>query len=313
MELNNSTAIITSHKQKLVSLEAKLAEAKTKQVMLKTRANAAKTQRQLQETIGEIDTSSAMGAFERMDDKVMQLEAESRSVAELGGMGLEEQFAQLEASSGIYDELEAMKAQLNNSSINLEPLPVGGTYIDPELEELRSQLNDEYEIPDIMNIRDATENDLAAIVEIYNSTISDRMATADTEPITVETRIPWLKNRDFNYRPVWVIETAEKQIVGWLSFNNFYGRPAYQHTAEISIYVAETHRRQGIGNQLLQKAIAQADRLQIKILLGFIFAHNQPSLNLFKNYGFQQWGLLPQVAKLDEREQDLVILGLKIG
>ena len=163
-----------------------------------------------------------------------------------------------------------------------------------------------------MYIRDATEEDLTAIVDIYNSTIGDRIATADTEPITVESRLSWLQNRDFRYRPIWVIET-DKLIVGWLSFNNFYGRPAYSHTAEISIYVAANYRRRGIGNQLLEHAIATCPQLRIKILLGFIFAHNQPSLNLFQKYGFEQWGLLPQVAQLDERERDLAILGLKVN
>lgn len=163
-----------------------------------------------------------------------------------------------------------------------------------------------------MYIRDAIEEDLTAIVNIYNSTISDRIATADTEPVTVESRLSWLQNRDFRYRPVWVIET-DKLIVGWLSFNNFYGRPAYSHTAEISIYVAANYRRRGVASQLLDRAIAICPQLQLKILLGFILAHNKPSLNLFQKYGFVQWGLLPQVAQLDEKEKDLVILGLKVN
>ena len=164
-----------------------------------------------------------------------------------------------------------------------------------------------------MYIRDAQMTDLKAIVEIYNSTISDRMATADTQPITVESRIPWLQNRNFKYRPVWVMETATQDIAAWLSFNNFYGRPAYQHTAELSIYVGEKYRRQGMGSLLLKEAIAKSPQLEIETLLGFIFAHNQPSINLFKNFGFQSWGLLPQVALLDNQEKDLAILGLKVS
>ena len=163
-----------------------------------------------------------------------------------------------------------------------------------------------------MDIRNATEKDLTTIVDIYNSTISDRLATADTESVTVESRLSWLQNRDFHYRPIWVME-IDKVIVGWLSFNNFYGRPAYSHTAEISIYVAANYRRRGVASQLLDRAIATCPQLEIKILLGFIFAHNQPSLNLFKKYGFEQWGLLPQVAQLDFQERDLAILGLKIN
>lgn len=164
-----------------------------------------------------------------------------------------------------------------------------------------------------MYIRDAQETDLTAIVEIYNSTIRDRMATADTSPVTVESRLSWWQNRDFRYRPIWLMETADGEVMGWLSFNNFYGRPAYHHTAEISIYVAEKYRRQGVGSKFLKQAIAFSPQLEIKILLGFIFAHNYPSLNLFYKYKFQQWGLLPQIAELDNQEKDLIILGLKVA
>ena len=149
-QLDQQSNNVDTLKRNLIALESKIAEAKTKKDMLKARANAAKAQRQLQETIGGIDTSSAMGAFERMEDKVMQLEAESQSAAELGGMGLEQQFAQLEASSGVDDELAAMKAQLSGGSVNQASLPAADSSttkakdsaIDAELEELRSQLND---------------------------------------------------------------------------------------------------------------------------------------------------------------------------
>lgn len=161
-----------------------------------------------------------------------------------------------------------------------------------------------------ISIREATLADLSAIVDIYNSTISDRMATADTEPIAVANRLDWLQNRSEN-RPVWVAQNKEN-VIGWLSLNNFYGRPAYGGTAEVSLYVASAFRRQGVGSLLLSNAIATAPQLGIKILLGFIFAHNQPSLQLFIRYGFSHWGLLPQVAELDGKAKDLAILGRKI-
>ncbi len=168
-----------------------------------------------------------------------------------------------------------------------------------------------------MHIRNALSKDLIEIVNIYNSTISAHMATADLREITVESRVDWLKNRDFRFRPVWVIEKQKQSqegspILGWLSFNDFYGRPAYQQTAELSIYIAPENRQQGLGSYLLQQAIATCPQLQIKILLGFIFAHNEPSLRLFQKYNFAQWGKLPQVAKLAHQNQDLIILGKTI-
>lgn len=160
-------------------------------------------------------------------------------------------------------------------------------------------------------IREATESDLPTIVEIYNASIPERIATADLVPITVESRLDWFKIHANSDRPIWVLEIAA-EITGWLSFQSFYGRPAYYYTAEISIYVAPKWRGQGIGQQLLSKAIVTSPQLNITTLLALIFAHNQPSLGLFKKHGFQQWGYLPQVAKLDEHLRDLVILGRKV-
>jgi len=91
--------------------------------------------------------------------------------------------------------------------------------------------------PAVPRLRDATEADLPAIVEIYNTTIPGRMATADTEPVTVESRIPWFCMHHPRTRPLWVLEESLR-VRAWLSFNSFYGRPAYQPTAEVSIYVA---------------------------------------------------------------------------
>ena len=161
-----------------------------------------------------------------------------------------------------------------------------------------------------MNIRSAKEVDLKDIVEIYNQSIPSRLATADTEPITVESRLDWYHKRSQN-RPLWVA-TVNEEIYGWLSFQDFYGRPAYLHTAEISIYVATQHHRKGVASRLLEKAIACCPELELTTLLGFVFAHNQPSINLLTRYGFSQWGCLPNVAVLDQCDRSLLILGLAI-
>jgi phosphinothricin acetyltransferase len=161
-----------------------------------------------------------------------------------------------------------------------------------------------------MNIRDAVETDLPAIVEIYNAAIPQRMATADLELVSVKSRSSWFYEHIPLKRPIWVMEID--QITGWLSFQSFYGRPAYHATAEISIYVAPNYQRCGVGRQLLTQAISHSPSFGLKTLLGFIFAHNQPSLQLFESLGFQRWGLLPQVAELDGIERDLLIMGYRI-
>lgn len=160
-------------------------------------------------------------------------------------------------------------------------------------------------------IRDAERSDLPAIVEIYNSTIPSRMVTADTEPVSVESRERWFEDHSPSSRPLWVVESQGK-ICGWLSFQSFYGRPAYQATTEVSIYIHQDLRGRKLGKLLIQTAIDACPKLQIKTLLGFIFGHNEPSLKLFSHYGFEKWAHLPNVAELDGVERDLIILGKKV-
>lgn len=162
-----------------------------------------------------------------------------------------------------------------------------------------------------MQIRNAEAADLTAIVDIYNQSIPDRLATADTEPIAVADRLKWYRDRSPN-RPLWVA-TERERILGWLSWQNFYGRPAYQHTAEISVYVATDYHNRGVGSRLLERAIAKSPELQLSTLLAFVFAHNQPSLKLFTKYGFEQWGYMPEIAELDDIQRSLIILGRKLN
>ena len=159
-----------------------------------------------------------------------------------------------------------------------------------------------------LRIRDALESDLPAIIEIYNATVPTRIVTAELEPTTVEARLPWFREHSPNQYPFWAAE-SDGQVIGWLDFKKFLPRSAYRGTAEISIYVHEKFRRQGVARRLLEEAIARAPSLGINAIVGLIFGHNQPSLKLFERLGFERWGLLPRIAQLDGNKRDLVIMG----
>lgn len=160
-------------------------------------------------------------------------------------------------------------------------------------------------------IRTATEADLQAIVDIYNESIPSRLATADLEPVDVAHRRPWFRAHDEN-RPIWVME-RDGCVHAWLSFQEFYGRAAYHLTAEVSVYVAQASRRQGVGRSLLLRAVRASPNFGLKNLLAFVFQHNQASLGLFRDCGFDIWGVLPRVADMDGVERDVSILGIRVG
>lgn len=164
---------------------------------------------------------------------------------------------------------------------------------------------------DTLAVRDAVIDDLPAIVAIYNSTIASRTVTADTEPVTVASRQRWFDEHSPTFRPLWVFE-VDGEMCGWLSFQSFYGRPAYNATAELSVYIDERFRGRGLGRFMVQHAINRCPELGIKTLLGFVFGHNRPSLRLLAHFGFEQWAHLPGVAELDGIERDLIILGKRV-
>lgn len=151
--LDQQVGQIDSLKRNLIGLESKISEAKTKKDMLKARIQSAKAQEQLQSTVGRLGTSSAMSAFERMEEKVLLQEARAQSAAELVGDNLESQFAALESGSDVDDELAALKAQMSlgpatpQNQTSLPPASGQSTNsksnspVDDDLEKLRSQLD----------------------------------------------------------------------------------------------------------------------------------------------------------------------------
>jgi phosphinothricin acetyltransferase len=161
------------------------------------------------------------------------------------------------------------------------------------------------------SIRHAEPGDLPDIVEIYNASIPGRLATADTEAVTVADRQEWFGTFSPDKRPLWVYDSGGRTL-GWLGFRSFYGRPAYHRTVESAVYVATDHQREGIARRLLAHALDECPRLGIANVLAFVFARNMPSVTLFEAHGFGRWGLLPKVCEMDGREHDVLILGKRI-
>jgi phosphinothricin acetyltransferase len=162
-----------------------------------------------------------------------------------------------------------------------------------------------------LTIREATEDDLPAIVDIYNQSIPGGWSTADTKPISVADRIEWF--RKFNAkRPIWVAE-INGQIVGTTYLTSFYGgRPAYDATAEISVYVASAYQKRGIGRRLKQWVIDQCPRLGITTLLSMYFDHNNATRKINEEFGFETLGHLTEIAIVQGQKRGLIIAGLRI-
>jgi phosphinothricin acetyltransferase len=163
----------------------------------------------------------------------------------------------------------------------------------------------------ILSLERAAADDLDYIVEVYNSIIPGGEVTADVEPVKPRDWMPWFVNHQKASRPVWILQVDGRRC-GWMSFSDYYGRPAYDITAEVSIYLHEDYRGRGLGPDFLRKGLDYIKEHGVRNVLAFIFTANEPSMRLFEDLGFEEWGRLPGACLINGTEKDVSILGIRI-
>ncbi len=132
-QIEQQNAIVSRMKKDMQTLESKISEAKSKKDMFIARARSAEATARLNEMLGGVNTSQSLGAFERMEERVMQLEAQSELIADMGTDDLQKQFDSLAAGDDIDAELARMKAQLPGTP-NSPQLPGISTTQDRNIE-----------------------------------------------------------------------------------------------------------------------------------------------------------------------------------
>jgi phosphinothricin acetyltransferase len=163
-----------------------------------------------------------------------------------------------------------------------------------------------------LTIRIGRPGDLPAIVEIYNQAIALRGATADLDPVTIESRAGWFADHDPAGHPIFVAET-DRRVAGWCSLSPYRpGRGALRRTAEISYYVHEDFRRMGIASRLIAHAIEDCPRLGVKTLFAILLDVNIASAKLLEKAGFERWGHMPGVADFDGAECGHLYYGRRV-
>ena len=156
-------------------------------------------------------------------------------------------------------------------------------------------------------IRKATQADLAAINAIYNRAVQHSTATFQIEPITEAERAAWFLDHPEQTHPVFVAE-AGGQVVGWGSLSRYHSRCAYRFSVEDSIYVSESHRRNGIGSLLLDRLVCAARDLGHHTVIAQIADHNGASIRLHEKFGFRTAGELSQAGFKFGRWLDVTIM-----
>jgi phosphinothricin acetyltransferase len=148
--------------------------------------------------------------------------------------------------------------------------------------------------------------DAAAIAEIYNQGIEDRVATYETRLRSPADQQAWLRSIAGRYPAV--VAQAYGEIVGWAGAGPYRDRECYRGIGEFSMYVHRDWRRQGAGDPLLAGLINEAERLGLWKLLARVFLFNEASRALCRKHSFREVGVYEKHARLDGRWLDVVIV-----
>lgn len=154
-----------------------------------------------------------------------------------------------------------------------------------------------------MQARSATLADSAAIVQIYNQGIEDRIATFETRLRTEKDVRAWFDGT----HPIVVVEQGGA-VVAFAATFLYRPRDCYAGIAEFSVYVARQARRQGAGRMALQALIDAAARQGFWKLVSRVFVENVASRALLRALGFREVGIYEKHGQLDGRWRDVVIV-----
>lgn len=160
-----------------------------------------------------------------------------------------------------------------------------------------------------VEIGDATEADVPAIVALVNDVIATSDAIWSEQPVTLEQRHAWLTARQAGGHVVLAARVGA-ELAGFATYGPFRDPPGYAGTVELTVHCAAGHRGAGIGTRLLEALIARARAAGLHVLVAGVDAGNTGSIRLHERLGFTEVARMPEVGRKAGRWLDLVLLQL---
>ena len=142
-----------------------------------------------------------------------------------------------------------------------------------------------------MPVREMRESDWPEVCRIYRQGMETNLATFEKE---IPAYAVWNKSHHPFGR---LVCGYENKIAGWTAITPFSGRRCFSGVAEVSIYISNESKRQGVGTRLLCGLIEDAERNGIWTLQSQIMLNNEPSLALHRKCGFREVGYREKIAK----------------
>lgn len=153
-------------------------------------------------------------------------------------------------------------------------------------------------------IRQIKKTDINACLSIYNYEVIHGVATLDLEPRTLEEWHEWYNAHRDEHHPI-IVGTIDDVVVGYASLSPYRLKDAFKSTVELSIYIHQDYRGQGVATQLMERilAMAKADRM-LHNVISVITSGNEESTKLHNRFGFTYCGLTPEVGFKHGKYQD---------
>ena len=153
-------------------------------------------------------------------------------------------------------------------------------------------------------IQSITKNDIFACLAIYNYEVINGVATLDLEPRTLEEWHEWYNSHSDEHHPI-LVGTIDDVVVGYASLSPYRLKDAFKSTVELSIYIHQDYRGQGVATRLMERIleIAKEDTM-LHNVVSVITAGNEESTKLHNRFGFTYCGLTPEVGFKHGKYQD---------
>jgi L-amino acid N-acyltransferase len=162
-----------------------------------------------------------------------------------------------------------------------------------------------------MDIRDAIETDMVAVLDIYNDAVLTTTAVWNETPRTQDQQYEWFVAKRAQQHPV-LVAVVDGDVAGFCSYGPFRAWYGYRYTVENSVYVSERHRGRGIAGRLLAALIERARAQGLHTMVAGIEARNEVSIRLHERAGFTRAGVLREVGYKFDRWLDLVFMERKL-
>jgi len=154
------------------------------------------------------------------------------------------------------------------------------------------------------SIRPATNDDVRAIVGIYNWAVNQTFATIDSEPLSTEEAADWWETHARRSRLV--VATDDSGVIGWARL--FPWKQRGIDVVEDLVYVDPVHHGRGIGRALLTELIKQATGLGYRTIVATVATDNRSGLQLHEKLGFESVGTIRNAANKFDRWMDITLM-----